>query len=107
MDTTYKQRRNEQDGNANVPCMIITNRESSLMPVIEETSQTLHFGIETTNRAEGEHSVLKLWLSTCNGNLDIVFLNIDSLIEGQIAEIKSSLEYLGLKKSIMPRVIRY
>ncbi|KAI5672676.1 hypothetical protein M9H77_13040 [Catharanthus roseus] len=43
------------------------------------------FGIETTNRAESEHSVLKLWLSMCHGHLDTVFLNIDSLIEGQIA----------------------
>ncbi|KAI5673349.1 hypothetical protein M9H77_13713 [Catharanthus roseus] len=44
------------------------------------TSQVLHFGVETTNRAESEHSVLKLWLSTCHGDLDTVFLNIDSLI---------------------------
>ncbi|KAI5649724.1 hypothetical protein M9H77_35729 [Catharanthus roseus] len=32
----------------------------------EKTSQVLHFGVETTNRAESEHSVLKLWLSTCH-----------------------------------------
>ncbi|KAI5666348.1 hypothetical protein M9H77_16201 [Catharanthus roseus] len=49
------------------------------------TSQVLHFGVETMNRAESEHSMLKLWLSTCHGDLDTVFLNIDSLIEGQIA----------------------
>ncbi|KAI5649533.1 hypothetical protein M9H77_35538 [Catharanthus roseus] len=31
-----------------------------------------------------EHSVLKVWLSTCHGDLDTVFLNIDSLIQRQI-----------------------
>ncbi|KAI5682492.1 hypothetical protein M9H77_03720 [Catharanthus roseus] len=62
------------------------------------TSQVLHFGVETTNRAESEHSVLKLWLSTCHGDLDTMFLNIDSLIEGQIAEIKYSLEISKLKE---------
>ncbi|KAI5672670.1 hypothetical protein M9H77_13034 [Catharanthus roseus] len=34
------------------------------------TSQVLHFRVETTNWAESEHSVLKLWLSTCHGDLD-------------------------------------
>ncbi|KAI5676676.1 hypothetical protein M9H77_07626 [Catharanthus roseus] len=33
-------------------------------------SQVMHFGVETTNRAESEYSVLKLWLSTCHGDLD-------------------------------------
>ncbi|KAI5661374.1 hypothetical protein M9H77_20697 [Catharanthus roseus] len=50
------------------------------------TSQVLHFRVETTNRAESEHSVLKLWLSTYHGDLDTVFLNIGSLIQGQIVE---------------------
>ncbi|KAI5683061.1 hypothetical protein M9H77_04289 [Catharanthus roseus] len=58
----------------------------------------LHFGVETTKPAESEHSVLKLWLSTCHGDLDTVFLNIDSVIKSQIAEIKSSLEISKLKK---------
>ncbi|KAI5664476.1 hypothetical protein M9H77_23799 [Catharanthus roseus] len=62
------------------------------------TSEVLHFSVETTNRAESEHSVLKLWLSTCHGDLDSVFLNIDSVIESQIAEIKSSLEISKLKE---------
>ncbi|KAI5672729.1 hypothetical protein M9H77_13093 [Catharanthus roseus] len=57
------------------------------------TSRVLYFGVETANHVESEHSVLKLWLLTCHGDLDTVFLNIDSLIEGQIANIKSSLEY--------------
>ncbi|KAI5674050.1 hypothetical protein M9H77_14414 [Catharanthus roseus] len=52
------------------------------------TSQMLHFGVETTNHAKSEHSVLKVWLSTCHDDLDTVFLIIDSLIQGQIAEIK-------------------
>ncbi|KAI5648500.1 hypothetical protein M9H77_34505 [Catharanthus roseus] len=58
----------------------------------------MHFGVETTNRAESEHSVLKLWLSTCHGDLDTVFLNIDLLIEGQIADIKVSLEFSKTKE---------
>ncbi|KAI5649584.1 hypothetical protein M9H77_35589 [Catharanthus roseus] len=156
---------NEQDGSVHEPCVIITERESSLMLVIEEvfrtayhmlcrryidqnvlakltkmikdeevasrflngswhkllseideqeylrkldvlkmkwhivwTGQVLHFGLETTNHVESEHSVLKLWLLTCHSDWDTVFLNIDSLIEGQIADIKSSLEYSRLKK---------
>ncbi|KAI5671795.1 hypothetical protein M9H77_12159 [Catharanthus roseus] len=56
------------------------------------------FWVETTNRAGSEHSVLKLWLSTCHGDLDTVFLNIDSLIHGQIAEIKYTLEISRLKE---------
>ncbi|KAI5653591.1 hypothetical protein M9H77_30778 [Catharanthus roseus] len=62
------------------------------------TSEVLHFGIETTNRAESDHSVLKLWLSTCHGDLDTVFFNVDSIIESQIFEIKSSLEISKLKE---------
>ncbi|KAI5668126.1 hypothetical protein M9H77_17979 [Catharanthus roseus] len=58
----------------------------------------MHFGVETTNRAKSEHSVLKLWFSTCHGDLDTVFLNIDSLIEGQIADIKTSLEFSKTKE---------
>ncbi|KAI5673515.1 hypothetical protein M9H77_13879 [Catharanthus roseus] len=50
------------------------------------------------NRAKREHSVLKLWLSTCHGDLDTVFLNIDSPIQGQIAEIKYALEISKLKE---------
>ncbi|KAI5662903.1 hypothetical protein M9H77_22226 [Catharanthus roseus] len=62
------------------------------------TKSHMHFGVETTNRAESEHSVLKLWLSTCHGDLETVFLNIDSLIEGQIADIKASLEFSKTKE---------
>ncbi|KAI5677051.1 hypothetical protein M9H77_08001 [Catharanthus roseus] len=53
---------------------------------------------DDNNRAESEHSVVKLWLSTCYGDLDTVFLNINSLIKGQIAEIKTSLEISKLKE---------
>ncbi|KAI5662450.1 hypothetical protein M9H77_21773 [Catharanthus roseus] len=62
------------------------------------TSEVLHFGVETMNRAESEHLVLKLWLSTFHGDLDTVLLNIDSLIECQIVEIKSLLKISKLKE---------
>ncbi|KAI5658379.1 hypothetical protein M9H77_27172 [Catharanthus roseus] len=62
------------------------------------TKSHMHFGVETTNWAENEHSVLKLWLSTCHGDLDTVFFNIDSLIKGQIADIKTSLEFSKTKE---------
>ncbi|KAI5680886.1 hypothetical protein M9H77_02113 [Catharanthus roseus] len=67
------------------------------------TCEVLHFGVETTNRAESQHSVLKIWLSTCHGDLDTVFLNVDSVIESQIAEIKSSLENSKLKEKFKAR----
>ncbi|KAI5663221.1 hypothetical protein M9H77_22544 [Catharanthus roseus] len=51
------------------------------------TSQVLHFEVEKTNCAESEHYVLKLWLSTCHGDLDTVFLNIDSLIQEEDVDI--------------------
>ncbi|KAI5657189.1 hypothetical protein M9H77_25982 [Catharanthus roseus] len=72
MDTTYKKNK------YNMPLLEVVGRTST----------------ETTNWAESEHSVLKLWLSTCHGDLDTAFLTIDSLIEGQIADIKASLECL-------------
>ncbi|KAI5676425.1 hypothetical protein M9H77_07375 [Catharanthus roseus] len=59
----------------------------------------MNFRVETTNRTESEYSVLKLWLSTCHGDLDTVFLNTDSLIEGQIADIKASLEFSRTKEN--------
>ncbi|KAI5662310.1 hypothetical protein M9H77_21633 [Catharanthus roseus] len=51
------------------------------------TYEVLHFGVETTNCAESEYSVLKLWLSMCHCDLDTVFLNIDSVIE-KISKLK-------------------
>ncbi|KAI5650419.1 hypothetical protein M9H77_36424 [Catharanthus roseus] len=62
------------------------------------TSQVMLFGVETTNCAESEHLGLKLWFSTYHGDLDTVFLSIDTLIEGQIVEIKTSLEISKLKE---------
>ncbi|KAI5649227.1 hypothetical protein M9H77_35232 [Catharanthus roseus] len=62
------------------------------------TSQVMHFGVATMNRAESEHSILKLWLSTRHGDLDTVFFNIDSLIQAQVSEIKYSLEISRLKE---------
>ncbi|KAI5657457.1 hypothetical protein M9H77_26250 [Catharanthus roseus] len=57
----------EQDGSPHEPCVIITDMESGLIPMIEKY-------------------------------LDTVFLNTDSPIEGQIADIKSSLEFSRLKE---------
>ncbi|KAI5659020.1 hypothetical protein M9H77_27813 [Catharanthus roseus] len=116
---------NESHVNACELCVIITYRESSLMPVIEDVfSKSYHMlcrrhidqnvlanliemikdeevasRVATMNCVESEHSVLKLWLSTSHGDLDTVFLNIESLIKGQIVEIKSSLEFSRLKEN--------
>ncbi|KAI5681888.1 hypothetical protein M9H77_03116 [Catharanthus roseus] len=74
------------------------------MPLLEvvgmtPTARVLHFvGVETTNHAKSKHSVLKLWLLKCHGDLGTVFLNIDSLVEGQIADIKRSLEISRVKE---------
>ncbi|KAI5662416.1 hypothetical protein M9H77_21739 [Catharanthus roseus] len=80
------------------PTSIQMMRTWSYVLIIDKTvwtSQVLYFGVETTNRIKSEHSILKIWLSTCHDDLDIVVLNINSLIEGQIAEIKRSLECSG------------
>ncbi|KAI5664503.1 hypothetical protein M9H77_23826 [Catharanthus roseus] len=86
---------NQQDLNAHEP---------KLNPLAHKfetvwTSRVMHFGVDTTNRAESEHSLLKLWLLTCHGDLDIVFLNVDSLIRSQIADIKSSLKNSKTKEN--------
>ncbi|KAI5683544.1 hypothetical protein M9H77_04772 [Catharanthus roseus] len=122
---------NEQDVNTHEPKLIITDRERGLIPeylrkleVVKTkcqnrpnflhylfttwlnllphkfvrcwTKRVMYFGVETTNSTKSEHSVLKLWLSTCHGDLDTVFLNI-----------YAHWRILGLKKSLMRRVIRY
>ncbi|KAI5664879.1 hypothetical protein M9H77_24202 [Catharanthus roseus] len=56
------------------------------------TGKILHFGSETTNRVEAQHSALKAWLTTSCGDLDIVFLKIHSQIELRVSEIKKTLE---------------
>ncbi|KAI5675551.1 hypothetical protein M9H77_06501 [Catharanthus roseus] len=68
------------------------------------TKSVTHFGVETTNQAESEHSILKLWLSTFHGDLDTVFLNIDSLIEGQIVDIKALLEFSRTKEKFNAKI---
>ncbi|KAI5681428.1 hypothetical protein M9H77_02656 [Catharanthus roseus] len=68
--------------------------------------EVLKSSVETTKRAESEHSVLKLWLSTCHGDLDTVFLNIDSLIEEKygaksnpmLKNISNTIYHLALKR---------
>ncbi|KAI5654077.1 hypothetical protein M9H77_31264 [Catharanthus roseus] len=114
---------NESVVNDGVPLVIITDRESALMPVIKYVfSKSYHMLCRrhidqnvlakltkmikdevvasrfTMNCAESEHSVLKLWLSTCHGDLDTMFFNIDFVIESQISEIKYSLEFSKFKE---------
>ncbi|KAI5681589.1 hypothetical protein M9H77_02817 [Catharanthus roseus] len=53
------------------------------------------------NRIQGRNMVEEiLCLSAQRGHTDTVFLNIDSLIEGQIADIKASLEYSKTKEKL-------
>ncbi|KAI5647838.1 hypothetical protein M9H77_33843 [Catharanthus roseus] len=62
------------------------------------TSQVLHFGVETMNRAESEHSVLKLWLSTCYEEDVVIFwrkLEIRSdILEEHHRDMKSEIRDL-------------
>ncbi|KAI5659195.1 hypothetical protein M9H77_27988 [Catharanthus roseus] len=95
MDTTYKTNKHI-DQNVLAKLTEMVKDEDVAQRVW--TSQVLHFGVETTNHVESEHLVLKLWLSTCHGDLDTVFFNIDSLIDCQIGEIKYSLEISKLKE---------
>ncbi|KAI5676099.1 hypothetical protein M9H77_07049 [Catharanthus roseus] len=60
-----------------------------IMDIMYKTNKVA-FWVEITNHAESEHSVLKLWLSTCHGDLDTVFLNIDS-----ISKLKEKYEAKG------------
>ncbi|KAI5676293.1 hypothetical protein M9H77_07243 [Catharanthus roseus] len=100
MDTTYKTNKYiDQNVLAKLTEMVKDEEVAQRL----WTSQVLHFGVETTNRTESEHSVLRLWLSTYHGDLDTVFLNINSLIEGQIAEIKYSLEISKLKEKFFEK----
>ncbi|KAI5681411.1 hypothetical protein M9H77_02639 [Catharanthus roseus] len=106
MDTTYKTNKRHIDQNVLAELTKMVKDEevatlfvnSSWHKLINEIDEVLHFGVETTNHAESEHSILKLWLSMCHGDLDTVFFNIDSVIESHITEIKSSLEISKLKE---------
>ncbi|KAI5661719.1 hypothetical protein M9H77_21042 [Catharanthus roseus] len=89
--------RNREESNV-LSDIVVAHPTSIAMIKTVWTSQVFHFGIETANRTKREHFVLKLWLSTCHSDLDTVFLNIDSLIQGQIAEIKYTLQISKLKK---------
>lgn len=62
------------------------------------TGKILYFGSKTKNWVEYEHSVLKAWALTCICDLDMIFLKIHSLIEGQVVEIKRTLEYSRMKE---------
>ncbi|KAI5671563.1 hypothetical protein M9H77_11927 [Catharanthus roseus] len=50
------------------------------------------------NRAYSEYSLLKTWIVTRHDDLDMIFLKIDYLIEEQITETKTILEYSRLKE---------
>ncbi|KAI5650135.1 hypothetical protein M9H77_36140 [Catharanthus roseus] len=65
------------------------------------TSQVFHFEVETTNRAESEHSVLKLWLSTCHGQIAKIkyTLKISKLKEKYSAKSNAILKKLSNKVS--------
>ncbi|KAI5659908.1 hypothetical protein M9H77_28701 [Catharanthus roseus] len=67
-------------------------------------SQVLYLGAETTNSAESKHSVLKLWLSTYHGDLDTVFLNIDSLIEGSLEISKLKEKFAAKSNAILKNI---
>ncbi|XP_022014448.1 uncharacterized protein LOC110913941 [Helianthus annuus] len=56
------------------------------------SDQHLNFGQHTTNRAEGQHALLKQYLGDSNYTLDKVVPLIDKLIRNQVTEIKGSIE---------------
>ncbi|KAI5677618.1 hypothetical protein M9H77_08568 [Catharanthus roseus] len=70
------------------------------------TFEVLHFEVETTNHVENEHSVLKLWLSTCHSDLDTLFLNVDYVIQknfnaksnAMLKNISNHISHWALKK---------
>ena len=56
------------------------------------SDQHLNFGQRTTNRAEGQHALLKQYLGDSNYTLEKVVPLIDKLIRNQVTEIKGSIE---------------
>ncbi|KAI5677163.1 hypothetical protein M9H77_08113 [Catharanthus roseus] len=62
------------------------------------TGRFFYFASETTNRAERKYALLKAWIETSHNDLDTVFLKIDFLIEGQITDITTTLEYSQMKE---------
>ncbi|KAI5652931.1 hypothetical protein M9H77_30118 [Catharanthus roseus] len=78
--------------NEGEPLVILTDRESRLMPGLDIS------GVAFWGRDRERTFCVKLWLSTCHSDLHTVFLNIDSLIQGQISEIKYTFEISKLKE---------
>ncbi|KAI5683989.1 hypothetical protein M9H77_05217 [Catharanthus roseus] len=78
--------------------MTPTRKTFTVTTAFMRNEKFLYFESGTMNRAESEHLLLKAWIATTQGDLDIVFLKIDSLIEGQITKIKTTLEYSRLKE---------
>ncbi|KAM0004826.1 putative FHY3/FAR1 family protein [Helianthus debilis subsp. tardiflorus] len=56
------------------------------------SDQHLNFGQRTTNRAEGQHALLKQYLGDSNYTLEKVVPLIDKLIRNQVTEIKGNIE---------------
>ncbi|KAI5653214.1 hypothetical protein M9H77_30401 [Catharanthus roseus] len=78
------------------PVSILMIRTWPFVLIMDTTNKTNES--ETTNQPENEHAPLNAWIETRHGDLDTVFLKIDSLIDGQIAEIKPTFEYSQLKE---------
>ncbi|KAI5648222.1 hypothetical protein M9H77_34227 [Catharanthus roseus] len=71
------------------------------------TSQVLHFGVETTNRAESEHSVLKLWLSMYHEiGVDIPDLH-ERDMDSEIRDLTSMLEKISTGPISKVREVRH
>ncbi|KAI5683223.1 hypothetical protein M9H77_04451 [Catharanthus roseus] len=91
----------------NVVDKIKKNRIQGQNTVEEVLCLSAQQGYTVFYRNYDDNNVLSdiLWFSTCHGDLDTVFfnidslLNIDSLIESKIADIKSSLEYSRVKEN--------
>jgi len=54
------------------------------------TDLVLHLGCRTTNRVEGAHGVVKVYLSTSKGDLGTCWEKIDEMLANQFGEIQSS-----------------
>ncbi|KAJ0744143.1 putative OTU domain, FHY3/FAR1 family protein [Helianthus annuus] len=56
------------------------------------TNECLHFGNQTTNRAESQHAKLKKFLNSVNCTLDKIVRHIDEVVNSQYTIVKDSFE---------------
>ncbi|KAJ0754861.1 putative transcription factor FAR family [Helianthus annuus] len=56
------------------------------------TNECLHFGNQTTNRAESQHAKLKKFLNSANCTLDKIVRHIDEVVNSQYTIVKDSFE---------------